>query len=54
MPAERWFGFGLVWVALLILTIDMIVAMRRQRRAHGAASELERTGGIPTVDPLPE
>ncbi|WBU39414.1 EamA family transporter RarD [Homoserinibacter sp. YIM 151385] len=33
MPLERWIGFGLVWIALAILTIDMIVAGRGPRRA---------------------
>ncbi len=33
MPPERWVGFGLVWVALLILTIDMIISGRSPRRA---------------------
>lgn len=25
MPAERWLGFGLVWIALILLTIDMFL-----------------------------
>jgi chloramphenicol-sensitive protein RarD len=29
MPASRWIGFGLVWLALLVLTTD---ALSRQRR----------------------
>lgn len=33
MPAERWAGFGLVWLALLILTVDMIATGRAPRRA---------------------
>lgn len=33
MPAERWAGFGLVWVALIVLTIDMLAGGRAQRRA---------------------
>lgn len=33
MPIERWIGFGLVWVALLVLTVDMIVAQRAPKRA---------------------
>ncbi|PJJ73172.1 chloramphenicol-sensitive protein RarD [Diaminobutyricimonas aerilata] len=33
MPFERWVGFGLVWVALLILTIDMFTAGRGPRRS---------------------
>jgi chloramphenicol-sensitive protein RarD len=33
MPPERWLGFGLVWVALVILTTDMVVTGRAPRRA---------------------
>lgn len=33
MPLERWVGFGLVWVALIILTADMLVTGRAARRA---------------------
>ena len=32
MPPSRWIGFGLVWVALVILSVDM-VASSRDRRA---------------------
>jgi len=35
MPPERWLGFGIVWVALVILTVDMFV---HQRRGQGATS----------------
>lgn len=28
MPAERWVGFGLVWLALVVLTTDLIAASR--------------------------
>jgi len=31
MPAARWWGFGLVWIALAILTIDMFRAQRATR-----------------------
>lgn len=31
MPLERWVGFGIVWVALAILTLDMFLHARRQR-----------------------
>ena len=31
MPIERWIGFGLVWVALTLLTIDSVLAARRAR-----------------------
>ncbi|SEM90816.1 EamA family transporter RarD [Cryobacterium sp. TMT1-3] len=33
MPVERWIGFGLVWVALVILTVDMVVSGRAPRRS---------------------
>lgn len=33
MPPERWAGFGLVWVALVILTVDMIATGRSPGRA---------------------
>ena len=32
MPAERWVGFALVWVALIILTFDLIAHGRAARR----------------------
>jgi chloramphenicol-sensitive protein RarD len=54
MPAERWFGFGLVWLALVILTADMAISARSSRRLRLAASEACEPGGSPTVDPLPE
>ncbi len=31
MPLERWIGFGLVWVALTLLTVDSVLAARRSR-----------------------
>ena len=33
MPPARWIGFGLVWVALAILSVDVLVFGRRVRRA---------------------
>lgn len=33
MSPERWAGFSLVWVALLILTVDGLIGARRNRRA---------------------
>jgi chloramphenicol-sensitive protein RarD len=32
MPLQRWVGFGMVWAALLILTVDMVVSGRAPRR----------------------
>jgi chloramphenicol-sensitive protein RarD len=34
MAPTRWIGFGLVWVALVVLTVDLVVAARR--RAPGS------------------
>src|SRR5690606_8187804 len=33
MPLERWAGFLLVWIALIVLTTDMIATGRATRRA---------------------
>ncbi|GAA3581949.1 EamA family transporter RarD [Klugiella xanthotipulae] len=35
MPPARWVGFGIVWLAVLMLVIDMVGAGRRQRAAAG-------------------
>jgi chloramphenicol-sensitive protein RarD len=32
MPPERWVGFGLVWVALGVLTVDLLRGARSSRR----------------------
>ena len=33
MSTTRWVGFVLVWIALLVLTVDLVRAAQRQRRA---------------------
>lgn len=33
MPLERWIGFALVWVALAVLTFDLMRGVRTSRRA---------------------
>jgi chloramphenicol-sensitive protein RarD len=40
MPASRWIGFGLVWVALAIFTVEALNHRRRQLRlvAHASAA----------------
>jgi chloramphenicol-sensitive protein RarD len=40
MPLERWIGFGLVWAALVVLTVDMIRNARPPRRASLEPAEL--------------
>lgn len=32
MPRERWIGFGIVWVALSVLTVDSLISVRASRR----------------------
>nr|WP_042386346.1 EamA family transporter RarD [Streptacidiphilus melanogenes] len=39
MPPERWAGFALVWVALLVLTVD---GLRQARKGTDVASGAER------------
>lgn len=42
MPASRWFGFALVWLALCVLTFDLLRTARTRTRlaraAHAAAT----------------
>lgn len=42
MTLDRWIGFGVVWLALLVLTVDMLAATRRnsvaRKRALAGAS----------------
>ena len=33
MPPARWIGFGLVWIALILLTVDSLRSVRRSRAA---------------------
>ena len=32
MPSSRWVGFAIVWVALLVLSVDSVLATRRARQ----------------------
>ncbi|KXO95055.1 hypothetical protein AXK57_00235 [Tsukamurella pulmonis] len=34
---ERWIGFGIVWIALILLTVDTVVTLRRARAGRLAA-----------------
>ena len=33
MSTARWVGFAIVWVASIVLTVDMVRTVRRSRRA---------------------
>mgnify|MGYP000057404321 CR=1 FL=1 len=39
MPPERWFGFGVVWLALAILTVDLFRHGTRQRSVAAALGD---------------
>lgn len=52
MPLERWIGFALVWLALIVLTVEAVNHRRRagrERRATAASTDSHPTGPIPTV-----
>ncbi|MFC4223929.1 EamA family transporter RarD [Lysinibacter cavernae] len=34
MPLSRWIGFGLVWLAVIVIIIDMVLTGRQQRAAN--------------------
>jgi chloramphenicol-sensitive protein RarD len=44
MTLERWIGFGFIWLALLVLTADMLRAARK----NSAAKKLARSSVRPT------
>jgi len=48
MPASRWIGFGLVWVALAVLTVDGAQAARRR---PGRAQPVPPLDSVLTSDP---
>lgn len=45
MPPARWIGFIAVWIALIVLVVDMLAMLRRSRR--GAPPAAPPTGEIP-------
>jgi len=36
MPAERWVGFIIVWIAVGVFVVDLLLAARRGRRTRPA------------------
>ena len=32
MPVERWVGFGIVWLALAVLSVDSLLSLHAARR----------------------
>ncbi|MFI2754389.1 EamA family transporter RarD [Cellulomonas sp. P22] len=49
MPAARWAGFALVWVALVILTVDGVHTHRHQARDAHHALPLAEASDVPDV-----
>ncbi len=54
MPAERWAGFALVWVALVLLTWDALRTARRAARALGRPDISGVTIPAPATAPAAE
>lgn len=49
MPLERWVGFALVWVALLVLTTDGLRRTRTAKQPPRVATPVDVTTGNPTT-----
>ncbi|WP_439565245.1 EamA family transporter RarD [Microcella sp.] len=47
MPPERWLGFALVWLALVVLSVEAVVQRRRAARERRALPP--ETGPVETV-----
>lgn len=52
MPPARWIGFVAVWIALIVLVIDMVRGVRASNLARAGRSAPPRTSEIP-VQPSP-
>lgn len=53
MPAERWAGFGLVWLALTCLTWDALRTARRTRAAALRLAAATAAAPAPAAAPVP-
>jgi chloramphenicol-sensitive protein RarD len=42
MPAQRWVGFGIVWVALVVLSVDSLLSLHAARRRVIPADDCPR------------
>lgn len=49
MPPSRWFGFGLVWTALVVFLVDGALARRAQLALVRRSVASHRPGGPPDV-----
>ena len=53
VPASRWVGFALVWVALVVLSADMVRQVRRSRAQRRARARDAREERPDLADPAP-
>jgi chloramphenicol-sensitive protein RarD len=44
MPTSRWIGFGLVWLAIVVFSVDGLNAARRSRGARAPIPEPQPAG----------
>jgi chloramphenicol-sensitive protein RarD len=49
MPLERWIGFALVWLALMVLTGDAVRQRHRQRQQRHSDADPPHTGPVQTI-----
>lgn len=54
MPAERWAGFSLVWLALTVLTWDALRTARRTRAEAARLARAARAADVPGTVKHPE
>lgn len=52
METSRWIGFGIVWVALLVLTIDSVRSIGTRRRLAERSTHRSEPGARPDRDSL--
>ncbi len=45
MPPSRWVGFGIVWIALTVLSIDTVLQHRPSRRTQAERSQVGHIDG---------
>jgi len=46
MPLVRWIGFILIWLALVVLTVDLVLVARRQPKSSPEVGPAGRSGDI--------
>lgn len=51
MSAQRWVGFGIVWVALVVLTVDSVISVRRRQIRETAEAARRSEPGV--CEPAP-